>query len=137
MMGRMAEEVTRRTALCAAGLTGLVGLTGCAGGGERDTPANLSGKEVAKAADVPVGGGRLNGQLKVLVTQPTAGVFKVFSSKCPHQGCGVGTPSDGIAECPCHGSEFHITDGSVKKGPAKTGLREYPAEVKNGAVVVI
>lgn len=136
-MGRMAEELTRRAALGVAGLTGLAGVAGCASGSGPEAPANLSGKEVAKVSEVPVGGGRLNGELKLLVTQPTEGVFKVFTSKCPHQGCGVGVPKDGIADCPCHGSEFDITDGSVKKGPAKTGLREYPAEVKNGAVVVI
>ncbi|MEO3788154.1 Rieske (2Fe-2S) protein [Actinocorallia sp. B10E7] len=133
----MAEELTRRTALGVAGLTGLAGIAGCASGSGPETPANLSGKEVAKIADVPVGGGRLNSELKLLVTQPTEGVFKVFTSKCPHQGCGVSTPKDGIADCPCHGSEFDITDGSVKKGPATSGLREYPAEVKNGAVVVL
>lgn len=132
----MAEEVTRRAALGVVGLTGLAGLSACAKT-ERQTPANLSGKEVAKVADVPVGGGRLNGELKLLVTQPTAGVFKVFTSVCTHQGCGVNTPKDGVAECPCHGSEFSVADGSVKRGPAKTALREYPAEVKNGAVVVL
>ncbi|GAA2737017.1 Rieske (2Fe-2S) protein [Actinocorallia aurantiaca] len=133
----MSEQLTRRAALGVAGLTGLAGITGCAGGSGPETPVNLSGKEAAKVADVPVGGGRLNGELKLLVTQPTEGVFKVFTSRCPHQGCGVSTPKDGLADCPCHGSEFDITDGSVKKGPAKTGLREYPAEVKNGAVVVL
>ncbi|WP_106402755.1 Rieske (2Fe-2S) protein [Actinocorallia populi] len=133
----MAEQLTRRAALCAAGLTGLAGVAGCASGSGPEAPAKLSGREVAKVADVPVGGGRLNGELKLLVTQPTEGVFKVFTSKCPHQGCGVSTPKDGIADCPCHGSEFDITDGSVKKGPAKTGLREYPSTVKNGAVFVV
>jgi len=134
----MAEELTRRAALGVAGLAGLAGVAGCASGSNGpEAPANLSGKEVAKAAEVPVGGGRLNGELKLLVTQPTEGVFKVFTSKCPHQGCGVTTPKDGIANCPCHGSEFDITDGSVKKGPARTGLREYPAEVRDGAVFVI
>jgi Rieske Fe-S protein len=61
----------------------------------------------------------------VVVTQPTAGTYKAFSSKCTHQGCAVSSISNGVIVCPCHKSEFSVTDGSVKKGPATQAL---PAE---------
>ncbi len=57
-----------------------------------------------------------------MVTQPSAGTYKAFSSKCTHQGCAVGSVANGVIVCPCHNSEFSVTDGSVKKGPATRPL---------------
>jgi Rieske Fe-S protein len=126
-------EVTRRAAIGLVGLGGAVGLTGCGGGDEG--PPSLSGKELAKAADVPVGGATLNRDLKVIISQPSAGVYKAFTAVCTHQGCTVGAPAEGKAVCPCHGSAFKTADGSVLKGPAAAPLTEYPVKVTNGAVV--
>ena len=69
-------------------------------------------------------GGRRQGvrELKVVVTQPTAGDFKAFSATCPHQGCSVGSVKDNVITCPCHGSQFDAATGEVKKGPATKGL---------------
>src|SRR5688572_23233833 len=39
------------------------------------------------AADVPVGGGTVLTEEKVVVTQPTKGEFKAFTAICTHQGC--------------------------------------------------
>jgi Rieske Fe-S protein len=82
--------------------------------------AGAGGKVIAKTADIPEGGGKVIGD--VVVTQPTAGEFRAFSSKCTHTGCAVKGISDGIINCPCHGSQFSATDGSVKKGPATSAL---------------
>ena len=60
---------------------------------------------------MPVGSGLIVND--VVVTQPTAGVFKGFSSTCTHKGCEVKTVTDGTINCPCHGAQFSITDGSV------------------------
>lgn len=57
-----------------------------------------------------------------MVTQPEAGTFKAFSSKCTHAGCAVGSVADGVIVCPCHQSHFSVEDGSVKKGPATQPL---------------
>jgi Rieske Fe-S protein len=78
---------------------------------------------IAKTADVPVGSGVIVD--KVVVTQPTAGVFKGFSSTCTHAGCTLNKVADGTIDCPCHGSKFNL-DGSVANGPAK-----QPLEVEN------
>jgi Rieske Fe-S protein len=78
---------------------------------------------IAKTADVPVGSGVIVD--KVVVTQPTAGVFKGFSSTCTHAGCTLNKVADGTIDCPCHGSKFNL-DGSVANGPAK-----QPLDVEN------
>jgi Rieske Fe-S protein len=71
---------------------------------------------------VPVGGGKVFPAQKVVVTQPTAGKFKAFSSVCTHKGCAVNEVSDGTINCPCHDSKFSISDGSVQDGPADKAL---------------
>src|SRR5205807_1409978 len=64
-----------------------------------------TGNVIAKTADVPVGSGLIVD--KVVVTQPTAGVFKGFSSTCTHAGCTVNKIADGTIDCPCHGSKYN------------------------------
>ena len=78
---------------------------------------------IAKTADVPVGSGVIVD--KVVVTQPSAGVFKGFSAKCTHKGCIVDKIADGTIDCPCHGSKFNL-DGSVANGPARSRWRLRP-----------
>ncbi|WP_033283400.1 Rieske (2Fe-2S) protein [Streptomyces sp. NRRL F-525] len=140
------EPVTtpsRRTALAAVGAAGLaVALTACSSSDDSSSDTSSSsgststagastaqgdagGTELAKTSDIPEGGGKIFASQGVVVTQPTAGTYKAFSSKCTHQGCAVSSISSGAIVCPCHGSEFSVTDGSVKKGPATQGL---PAE---------
>lgn len=75
-----------------------------------------------QAASIPVGGGKVFEDLKVVVTQPTAGEFKAFSATCPHQGCSVGSVADNVITCPCHGSTFDAATGEVTQGPATKGL---------------
>jgi nitrite reductase/ring-hydroxylating ferredoxin subunit len=76
------------------------------------------GGALTSPADVPVGGGTIFADEKVVVTQPTEGDFKAFSAVCTHQGCLVGQVADGTIQCPCHGSEFSIEDGSNVVGPS-------------------
>ncbi|MEV4675082.1 MULTISPECIES: Rieske (2Fe-2S) protein [Actinomadura] len=130
-------DIGRRAVLYGgAGVVGAAALAGCASGNEVKSAQDLKGKEIAKAADVPVGGGKIYGDEKVVVTQPTQGTFKAFTAVCTHQGCTVGSVRQGLINCPCHGSDFKITDGSVVKGPADKPLREYPVQVRNGGIVV-
>ncbi|MFD5413067.1 Rieske (2Fe-2S) protein [Streptomyces nojiriensis] len=93
-----------------------------------DAPA-AAGKALTKKADVPVGGGKVFKEEKVVVTQPKAGTFKCFTAVCPHQGCLVNKVEDGSIDCPCHNSKFAIADGAVTKGPATKGLAEKKIKV--------
>jgi Rieske Fe-S protein len=102
--------------------------TGSDGGGSTggaSSPAAGSsggGASAIKAGDIPVGSGKVYANDNVVVTQPTAGQFKAFGTTCPHAGCQVTKVADGTINCPCHGSQFSIADGSVKAGPAPKGL---------------
>ena len=71
-----------------------------------------------------------------MVTQPTEGDFKGFSAICTHQGCTVGSVSDGTINCACHGSQFSIEDGSVTAGPATAALPEVQLAVKGTDISV-
>ena len=88
------------------------------------------------SADVPVGGGTILADSAVVVTQPTAGTFKAFSSICTHQGCPVTKVQDGKIECPCHGSMFDISTGEPTAGPARKALAAKTATVDGSNVVV-
>ncbi|MEU6810715.1 Rieske (2Fe-2S) protein [Streptomyces sp. NPDC046831] len=82
-------------------------------------------RELTTTADIPVGGGTVFTDHKVVVTQPVKGEFKAFSAVCTHQRCTLNQVADGSIHCPCHGSRFRVADGSVAQGPATTPL---PAE---------
>jgi Rieske Fe-S protein len=88
---------------------------------------------IAKTADVPVGSGVIVGE--VVVTQPSAGVFKGFSAKCTHAGCTVNKVADGTIDCPCHGSKFNL-DGSVANGPATKPLAAQAVTVQGDSIVL-
>lgn len=88
---------------------------------------------IAKTADVPVGSGVIVD--KVVVTQPTAGVFKGFSSTCTHAGCTLNKVADGTIDCPCHGSKFNL-DGSVANGPAKQPLEAENITVQGDSIML-
>ena len=142
---------TRRGVLAGVGLVGLAGaITACSSGGSSMSaavadPATSSGAGASSAAasapasassaaggtavgalaatsDIPVGGGKIFDTQLTVVTQPTAGEFKAFSAVCTHMGCTVNQIADGRIDCPCHGSEYSITDGAVLAGPAPKPL---------------
>ncbi|GAB2979081.1 Rieske (2Fe-2S) protein [Nocardioides montaniterrae] len=87
---------------------------------------------LASTSDVPVGGALVLSDQQLVVTQPKAGEFRCFSSVCTHAGCAVRAGS--VLECPCHGSEFSITDGSVVRGPADQPLPARKISVGSGQI---
>ncbi|MFF4540278.1 Rieske (2Fe-2S) protein [Streptomyces aureus] len=124
----MTHRSTRRTVILATGASAL--LAGCSqynsGSSSSDSsPKASSGQELATTSDIPVGGGTVFKDQKVVVTQPAKGDFKAFSAVCTHQGCLVDKVANGTIDCPCHGSRFSTEDGAVKHGPA---TRPLPAE---------
>jgi Rieske Fe-S protein len=90
-------------------------------------------KVITKTTDVPVGSGVIVDE--IVVTQPTAGVFKGFSATCTHKGCTVDKVADGTIDCPCHGSKFNL-DGSVAKGPADKPLEAQAVTVQGDSIVL-
>lgn len=140
---------TRRGMLAGVGLVGLAGaITACGAGGSSSSaatntdpssstaasPTTATTSGAAKASSgaatdaltttsaIPVGGGMIFPAKLAVVTQPTAGEFKVFSAVCTHMGCTVSQIADGRIDCPCHGSEYSIKNGAVLAGPAPKPL---------------
>jgi Rieske Fe-S protein len=147
------QAVSRRGAICTAagacagiGALGLL-LSACGSdnsGGSSDassaSPPPSSGSTLAKVSDVPVGGGKLvtaPGGMRVMLTQPTQGVFKAFDARCTHQGTIVDPPQKGIMTCPNHGSQFATADGSVRRGPATAPLDTVAVQVKGDSIVTV
>jgi Rieske Fe-S protein len=155
------SETTRRTVLAgAAGVGAAVLLAACdsddgsgtgngSDGGQQAAPTvggqQQAGQQsdqqggaaaLAKTSEIPVGGGKVIDGKSVVVTQPVAGQFKAFSSTCTHAGCTVSSVSNGTINCPCHGSRFSVKDGSVKTGPAPSGLAEKNVTVQGDSIVL-
>jgi Rieske Fe-S protein len=135
-----ASAPSRRVVVAAVGAAGLA-LTLNACGSEDDSSSSSSeapaaGSVLGKTSDIPEGGGKIFKDSGVVVTQPTAGEFKAFSSKCTHQGCAVTGIANGVITCPCHKSEFSVTDGSVKKGPATQPLPEEKITVSGDSITL-
>jgi Rieske Fe-S protein len=151
---------SRRAVLLGAGAAGVAGLLAACGSGDTPStpaaptgnpttttpPATAAGTPTAgpnaedpnaiKAADIPVGGGAIYANRKVVVTQPTAGTFKAFDATCTHQGCLVTEISGGTITCPCHGSQYKVADGSVVRGPATRALTPKTATL-NGSTITV
>ncbi|GHH18197.1 Rieske (2Fe-2S) protein [Streptomyces lanatus] len=133
----MTNRPTRRTILIATGATGAAALVaGCGdSGGDGGSAASLTpGQQLATTTDIPVGGGKIFADEEVVVTQPKAGEFKAFSAICTHQQCTVSTVEDGTINCPCHGSKYHIADGSVAHPPAPRPLPEKKITVDGNSI---
>ncbi|MEY9842719.1 Rieske (2Fe-2S) protein [Streptacidiphilus sp. EB103A] len=95
---------------------------------------SAGGTVLAATSDIPEGGGKVFADHKVVVTQPSAGTFKAFTAVCTHAGCTVSSVSGGTINCPCHGSKFHIADGSVAGGPAPSPLAAQTIAVSGGQI---
>ncbi|MGV9307416.1 Rieske (2Fe-2S) protein [Nonomuraea sp. NPDC004354] len=156
----MAEDLhSRRTVIAGVGAGGLtMVLAACGGDGGATSAApqaqessaapsasassaapastGSGGGALTTAADVPVGGGAIFKEQKVVVTQPAAGQFKCFSAICTHKGCPVTSVGNGTIDCACHGSKFSIEDGSVKNGPATEPLGEVPIKVDGDSIAL-
>jgi Rieske Fe-S protein len=98
-------------------------------------PASAQPPSLAVTSDVPVGGGKILTDRKIVITQPQAGSFAAFAAVCTHQGCIVSSVSGGTINCPCHGSKFSITNGSVVTGPAVSPLAPVGIKVQGTSIV--
>lgn len=143
-----ADGLSRRNALSGAALAGLGAplLAACGGEdpvtgtdpGSATSPGGSSAPAgpLTSTSEVEVGGGTIFAEEKVVVTQPTEGEFRAFSTTCTHQGCPVTSVSDGTINCPCHGSQFSIEDGSVAGGPAPGPLSTVEINVEGDEITL-
>jgi nitrite reductase/ring-hydroxylating ferredoxin subunit len=133
------RRTTRRTILIGgAALAASGSLAGCTNYGRPASPSATPTGAVSlgPTSDIPLGGGKIFSQYVVVVTQPTAGTFKCFSAQCTHAACMVIEVKDGTINCPCHGSEFHIADGTVARGPAQLALTAEEITVADGMITL-
>jgi nitrite reductase/ring-hydroxylating ferredoxin subunit len=94
---------------------------------------------IGKQADLPPGAVRVfqvEGR-SVAVANVDNKIY-AFDDVCTHRGCSLSDGSlNGIfITCPCHGSVFRVTDGTVAGGPAETNVESYTVQVENGEVLV-
>jgi Rieske Fe-S protein len=134
--------------LAPGGMPSSGAMTSQAAPGSRATPSRsaparkkakpkLTGTVLGATSDIPVGGGAIYAAAKVVVTQPASGQYKAFSAVCTHVGCIVNKVTNGTIDCPCHGSEFKITNGAVVTGPAPSPLPARQIKIVDGHVILL
>jgi Rieske Fe-S protein len=146
---------SRRSLLLGAGAVGAAGVLAACGGDDPTTPPQSPGPPGGggttpggatttpeggatgiPTGEIPVGGGRIYLDQRVVVTQPQAGEFRAFDATCTHEFCTVTSVEAGVINCTCHGSQFRIEDGSVARGPATRSLPARTATVNDGTIVI-
>ena len=123
------------TPAAAGGSSAAAGGSSAAAGRNSAAAASSGPVVLARTADIPVGGGKILTDKKIVITEPQSGTFKAFTAVCTHQACLVDTVSGGTINCPCHGSKFSITNGSVVNGPAPSPLAPVNIEVQGTSIV--
>lgn len=68
---------------------------------------------------------------KRIVLGRTEEGYVAFDDSCTHRGGSLagGAMICGTVQCPWHGSQFDVTDGSVKAGPAKKPIETYEVKI--------
>ena len=64
--------------------------------------------------------------------------YVAFEDRCTHRGGSLagGAMICGTVQCPWHGSQFDVKDGTVRAGPAEEGIATYPVEERDGKVLL-
>jgi nitrite reductase/ring-hydroxylating ferredoxin subunit len=106
------------------------------GGGSPSAAGGVTRTVLGAASQIPVGGGVIFTAEKVVVTQPAKGEYKAFSAICTHVGCLCNVVANGTINCPCHGSKFKITDGSLVTGPGSGPLPGRTIAVTDGKILL-
>jgi len=75
---------------------------------------------------------------KRIVLGKTENGYVAFDDSCTHRGGSLagGAMICGTVQCTWHGSQFNVTTGEVKAGPAKEGIKTYPVKTSDGKVLI-
>jgi uncharacterized membrane protein/nitrite reductase/ring-hydroxylating ferredoxin subunit len=75
---------------------------------------------------------------KRIVLGMTENGYVAFDDRCTHRGGSLagGTMICGTVQCPWHGSQFSVSTGELKAGPAKEKINTYVVREANGKVLV-
>jgi nitrite reductase/ring-hydroxylating ferredoxin subunit len=74
-----------------------------------------------------------------IVLVRSGGTVRALHDRCSHRGCSlgeVGTVTDGVIECGCHGSRFSLDDGTVRRGPATADQPAFEVREQSGRIEV-
>jgi nitrite reductase/ring-hydroxylating ferredoxin subunit len=87
----------------------------------------------ASTRDIPAGTmvGIDSGDKSILIAN-VGGQFYAINNICTHMGCSLsnGTLRGNQVQCPCHGSTFDVTNGSLVHGPARLPEPSYKVTVE-------
>jgi nitrite reductase/ring-hydroxylating ferredoxin subunit/uncharacterized membrane protein len=77
------------------------------------------------------------GERRLVLARTDRG-YVAFDDRCTHKGGPLsdGTLACGRVQCPWHGSQFDVHDGSVHHGPAEEPVRTYEVSTAGGRVLL-
>jgi len=93
----------------------------------------------ASTHDIPVGTMiGIDSDDKSTLIANVNGQFYAINNICTHMGCNL---SNGVlrgnqVQCPCHGSTFDVTTGSLVHGPAKLPEPSYKVMVEGNKITI-
>jgi uncharacterized membrane protein/nitrite reductase/ring-hydroxylating ferredoxin subunit len=75
---------------------------------------------------------------KRIVLCKTENGYAAFDDRCTHKGASLagGAIICGTVQCPWHGSQFDVSQGTVKAGPGKEKIQTYVVSESGGKVFV-
>ena len=104
--------------------------------GRQQAPARA---EIARLADVPVGGVRTFGypgpENACLLLRPDERTLVAYGQQCTHLSCAVVPRLErGELHCPCHVGTFDLATGRPIAGPPRRPLPRIALEVRGGII---
>jgi 3-phenylpropionate/trans-cinnamate dioxygenase ferredoxin component len=94
---------------------------------------------IGNAADVADGKMRVFDVAGTNVNVANAsGHLYAFDDTCTHMGCSLadGELRGTTVTCACHGSQFDVTSGAVRRGPARLPVRARPLQIDGTELLV-
>jgi nitrite reductase/ring-hydroxylating ferredoxin subunit/uncharacterized membrane protein len=77
------------------------------------------------------------GSRRIVVARTESG-WVAFDDRCTHRGGPLsdGALACGTVQCPWHGSQFDVTTGAIRRGPATEPISTFEIEERNGRLYI-